>query len=77
MSAPLYSTFTLFTEIAVSIAILYIFYQGYKKNKFPYFVVVLALGYEIFFNISYMVSRTLSHTEVKASEPLFHILLVL
>ena len=62
MVAPFYSTFALFTEIIITIAVLYIFYSGYKHNKFPYKLAVFAITYEILFNISYMLYRTFVHT---------------
>lgn len=63
---PLYSTITLFTELLITAAILYIFYSGYKKNKFPYKIAFLALAYETLFNVSYMVIRILTHKEVRS-----------
>ena len=60
-SPPLFSTFTLFTEIIVTFSILYIFYSGYVRNKFPTKLVFLTLVYEILFNISYMTYRALTH----------------
>ena len=58
MHAPLFSTVSLITELIISTAIFYTFYNGYKHNKFPTIVVILALAYEIIFNISYMANRT-------------------
>lgn len=60
---PLYSTFTLFTEIVITLAILYTFYSGYVKNHFPKKIAFGALIYETFFNVSYMVMRVLTHKE--------------
>ena len=60
---PLYSSFTLFTEIIITIAILYTFYSGYKKNKFPTKIAFAALIYETFFNVSYMTMRIFTHEE--------------
>jgi small-conductance mechanosensitive channel len=60
MHAPWFSTFTLITEALVTISVLYIFYSGYKKNKFPFVLTGITLAYEILFNISYMASRALS-----------------
>ena len=56
---PWFSTFTLFTELLVTISVLYIFYSGYKRNRFPYTLTAITLAYEIVFNISYMASRAL------------------
>lgn len=61
MAAPLQSTLTLFAEIIITIIVLYVFYSGYRKNKFPRYLAAFAIGYEIVFNISYMVSRMLTH----------------
>lgn len=57
MSIPLISTFTLFTEILVTISILYIFISGYKHDKFHPKLLFVTLAYEIFININYMAHR--------------------
>jgi cyanate permease len=57
MHVPWFSTFTLFTEVLVTAAVLYTFYSGYKKDKFPTLIISLALIYETIFNIAYMASR--------------------
>lgn len=62
--APLYSTFTLSTEIVITCIILYIFYSGYKKNKFPVKTTFFALTYETLFNVSYMATRATQHKQV-------------
>ncbi len=59
MQIPWFSTFTLFTELIVTASVLYIFYSGYKKNRFPYTLVLITLLYETFVNIGYMASRAL------------------
>jgi hypothetical protein len=64
---PLFSTFTLLTELLVTASVLYIFYQGYKHNKFLEKLVFLTLTYEIIFNISYMSYRAFYH-ETKIAE---------
>lgn len=56
---PWFSTFTLFTELLVTVSVLYIFYSGYKHGRLPYPLVAVTLAYEILFNISYMASRAL------------------
>ena len=58
---PWFSTFTLFTELLVTLSVLYIFYYGYKFNRFFYKLTAITLAYEIFFNISYMASRAVGH----------------
>ncbi len=62
--APLYSTITLCTEIIITSLILYIFYSGYKKNKFPVKTTFFALIYETLFNVSYMATRATQHKQV-------------
>jgi len=66
MTIPIYSTVALFTECIMLIVILYIFYNGYKYNRFNYKLVAIALSYEIIFNISYMLYRTVSAPESKS-----------
>ena len=71
MHAPLYSTITLFAEILISVIIYYTLYQGYKHAKFPVKLAAAALLYEIFFNISYMVTQTPKHAKAAAVESPF------
>src|SRR5688572_30792999 len=59
---PIFSTFTLITEIFVTAAVLFIFYQGYKHNKFFPKLVFFVLAYETLVNITYMSYRALTHT---------------
>ncbi|MBS3119974.1 hypothetical protein J4475_04080 [Candidatus Woesearchaeota archaeon] len=66
MEVPLFSTVTLFTEIIVSVGILYVFYSGYFKNRFPFRIAFLALTYELAVNVTYMAYRAVSH---EVSEP--------
>ena len=69
MTPPFLSTFTLFTEIIITAAILYVFYRGYKYNKFPFKVAFIALAYEILFNVSYMSFRALTHDDSNLTVP--------
>ena len=69
MQIPFFSTFTLFTEMIVTVSILYVFYLGYKKNKFPFKIVAVALAYEIAFNISYMAYRSISNVKNEPKMP--------
>jgi len=74
MAAPFLSTFTLCAELVITVIILYVFYSGYKKNKFPKYLALFALTYEVLFNINYMVSRILTHTQSSSSpDTLFEI----
>ncbi len=68
MHAPLQSTLTLFAELVISIIIYYIFYQGYKNNKFPVKLAAFSVLYEIIFNITYMASRVKSQVNVSKFE---------
>ena len=64
---PWFSTFTLVTETFVTASVIYIFIKAYKENKFNFKLTAITLGYEILFNISYMVYRAASHEESAAS----------
>ncbi len=70
MNPPLYSTFTLFTELIISAVLFYVLYSGYKYSRFPYKLATFAVAYEIIFNISYMVYR--SYTETAGKQPGVH-----
>ena len=59
---PLFSTFTLITELFVTATIFYVFYSGYKRNIFPAKAAFFALAYETLFNISYMVYRSVQES---------------
>lgn len=65
MNVPVISTITLFTELLVTVSILYIFISGYKHNKFHPKLLVVTLLYEIFININYMAHRV---TDVKGNK---------
>ena len=77
MAIPIYSTITLITELFITAAVLYIFYSGYNKNKFPVVLAVIAVGYETLLNISYMVYRALTHSESSSVESTFEIALAI
>ncbi len=70
LQAPIYSTLTLFAEIIISTIIYFVIYKGYKDNKFLTKLAAFTLSYEILFNISYMVLRTITHTDTKPHPPL-------
>ncbi len=75
MAAPLMSTFTLLSEIVITIGILMVFRQSFAKGKFNSKLAFGLLAYEYFVNIVYMVYRTLSHVET-AKRPVFEIILL-
>ncbi len=55
----LYSTITLVAEFIVSGIIFYALWSGWTRNRFPGRLVAAALSYEVLFNISYMIFRTM------------------
>lgn len=61
---PLFSTFTLFTELLVTVFVLFIFYKGYRFNIFHKKIAIFTLSYEILFNISYMSYRAFTHDKI-------------
>lgn len=69
MVAPLQSTITLFAEIFVTCIVLYVFYAAYTRGRFIRPLVVFALGYEIVFNISYMILRMATHVSTSSDTP--------
>lgn len=71
---PWFSTFTLFTEAVVTVAVLNVIYSAYKSGNFKYRLAGAALLYETFFNISYMAYRALNHRDSQAHpDSNFHI----
>jgi len=73
MHIPWFSSFTLITEIFVSFGVLYVFYSGYRRGRFPYLIAAITMGYEILFNISYMTYRAATHREAGSPDNAFYI----
>lgn len=59
---PLFSTFSAVTELLVTGAVVWFFYQALKKGQYRWGIITAALVYETLFNITYMVSRLTAHT---------------
>lgn len=59
---PLFSTFSAVTELLVTAAVVWFFYNALKKADYRWGVITAALIYETLFNITYMVSRLALHT---------------
>lgn len=57
MDAFYLATFTLITELIVTASVLYIFWDGYKHDKFHPKLLFVTLVYELVFNINYMAHR--------------------
>lgn len=71
---PLVSTITLITELAITAGVLTLFYRAYKYGVFSRILALVVLSYEIIFNISYMISRVLTHDKAEiAHHSPFHI----
>ena len=54
----MWSTFTLLSEIILSVCVLYVFYYGYKNGKFLTSIALPSVLYETFVNIVYMVHES-------------------
>lgn len=59
---PWFSTFTLVTELLVTVSILSIFYRAYTYNRFSYGFAAIVLAYETLVNVSYMTRSLFDHT---------------
>lgn len=57
MSAFVSSTITLTMELVIGGIILFIIFQGWRRNYFYKKLAFFAIGYEIFFNVGYMIYR--------------------
>jgi hypothetical protein len=57
MALSFWSTITLFTELMVTASIYFIVWKAYRTGKFLRIFAFVILGYELFFNVSYMLSR--------------------
>lgn len=60
MHAPLASTITLIMELIIGFLIFFIIFQGWKHNRFSKKLTFFAIGYEIIFNVGYMIYRSVS-----------------
>lgn len=60
---PLYSTFSAVTELFVTAAVFWFFYQALAHANYRWGLIAVAIVYEILFNISYMVRRLFAHEE--------------
>jgi hypothetical protein len=67
MTIPIWSIITLVTEIGVTTAIFYIIWKGVVAVHFVRPLAFGVLVYEALFNISYMVTRSLRHTDVSVA----------
>lgn len=61
---------TLGTELLVSGFVYGIIYDGYRRNRFHRRTAFFVLGYEVLFNISYMLSRLLENTPGRVTQVL-------
>ena len=61
MTLPIWSVVTLFTELVVTGVVLWVIRTGYRDGNFLRKWAFGVLIYEVVFNISYMLSRSLSH----------------
>ena len=60
MHAPFVSTITLIMELFIGFLIFLIIFQGWKNNCFSKKLTFFTIGYEIIFNVGYMIYRSIS-----------------
>jgi len=60
MPIPIASTITLIMELIIASIIFFIIFKGFAKNIFLKKLSYFAIGYEIIFNVSYMLYRTIA-----------------
>lgn len=65
---PPFSTLSAATELLVTAAVAWFFYQAFRRQSYRFGIMTAALVYETVFNIAYMVSRLSAH-EGTESEP--------
>ncbi|MFZ2187149.1 MAG: hypothetical protein WAV46_00775 [Candidatus Moraniibacteriota bacterium] len=65
MTIPLWSIVTLVAEIGVTAAVFHIIWKGVAEVRFNRPLAFGVLAYEVLFNISYMLGRTLEHANEK------------
>ena len=64
---PLWSTFTLCTEVLVSASVFLVIWRGYTRGDFMNRLAFATLAYELLFNVTYMATRELHAGEAPAS----------
>lgn len=69
MHIPLFSAFTLCTELLVTASVYYIIWKAYTTGHFMRLFAFGVLGYEVLFNISYMLSRELQEGSAEVFNP--------
>lgn len=77
MHIPLISTLTLLAEAIVATLIFSVVYWGYVKNSFKRKLAGWAIGYEIVFNVGYMLYRSLAHPQSYALSAVLKMVAVL
>ena len=77
MHAPLASTITLIMELFVASLIFFVVYFGYARNIFAKKLALFAMVYEIFFNVGYMLYRSLVHSKTYVLNPALKIVAML
>lgn len=69
MHIPFWSIFTLCTELAVTASVYFIIWKAYRTGVFLRTLAFVTLGYEVLFNISYMLSRELGAQSTQVYSP--------
>ncbi len=69
MHIPAWSIFTLCTELIITASVYTIIWKSYRSGIFPTSFATLVLGYEVLFNVSYMLSRELSSSSAAVYSP--------
>lgn len=63
MNIPILSIVTLLTELVITASVYFIIWKAYRTGAFMRVLAFAILGYELLFNISYMLSRELGVDE--------------
>lgn len=66
MAIPTWSIVTLVTEFGVTAAVFFVIWKAYTAGRFIRPLAFGVLAYEVIFNISYMLSRSLQHASEEA-----------
>ena len=70
MHVPIISTLTLLAEVVVASLIFFVVYSGYARNNFKQKMAKWTIGYEVVFNVGYMLYRSFAHPQSFALSPL-------
>ena len=66
---PAFSTFSAISELFVSAAVFYFFYQAIRRDNYRWGLLTITIAFETLVNITYMASRLSQHADSGVERP--------